>query len=291
MIFLFLFSFILCAALSYIILYVTTKYFNIRNPSDRDIHSSPIPRYGGIAIFLSVLLTDLIFTQIKIFQSPDELIFCSSVFLLGLLDDVFDLKAIHKLIAQIILAGYLALSLSLQITFIPFIFTYFFTIFWILWILNGINFIDGMDGLSSGVTSIILFGLLFITGEYEISLSICVIVFVLLGFMIINGNPAKMFMGDSGSLFLGSIISIYSIRVIDSVSSLILVLLVLFVPLFDILWVVILRLREGKPIMSADNKHIHHRINERVKCQRTSVTIIYGLMIIFTLIAYLLHDL
>lgn len=259
-------------------------------PKDsRRIHKEPIPRLGGLAIFGAFLIALLIYIPITR-EIRGMLIGASVLILLGIVDDTKNLPAKVKLLVQIF-AAWIAVSNGIKVEWVSNPlggmlyagrFTSFLTIFWIVGITNTLNFIDGLDGLAAGVAAIASITLLVIANSLEYT----VIVFItaalaggILGFLPYNFNPAKIFMGDTGSMFLGYILACVSvIGAIKSAATLAFVIpvLALGLPIFDTAFAILRRYLNGAPIMEADRGHLHHRLLDLGMSQRQAVVILYG---------------
>ena len=275
-------------------------------PKDnRRMHKVPIPRLGGLAIFLAFLLSALIFADIDR-QLQGILLGAVIIVVLGALDDVLALKALPKLIVQIIAAG-VAVYHGCVIQFIsnPNVFssaTYLnlgwlsvpITIIWIVAITNAVNFIDGLDGLAVGVSSISAAALIVIAlmvAETNIAIILCALFGACLGFIPYNMNPAKIFMGDSGSTFLGYILATLSITGLFKMYAIIsfaVPFLILGLPIFDICFAFLRRIAHGQSPMQADRGHVHHRLIDMGFTQKQAVAIAYMLTAILGLAAVVL---
>lgn len=280
----------------------------------RKIHTGNIPRIGGMGIAFSFASTIII---IKFFQtsfSPDITGFIPvSVFwavvlgsiiinLIGLLDDFSNLRPLYKLIGQFAAAIVVVISGRYFSEFyIPFfditielgIFSYFLTIIWIVGITNAINLIDGMDGLSGGVTSIIIFFMAF-SALISNNLTQSMLLFMLFGsvisFVIFNFPPAKLFMGDSGSLFLGFFLAcmpLYTFTKELSAYSLILSISFLLIPIIDTLSAIIRRKIRGVPFHSPDMDHIHHKLLKIGLSTKKVLLVFYFFTIIFSFVPFI----
>lgn len=273
-------------------------------PNSRKVHKEPIPLLGGLAIYIGYILS------IWLWSDSNELNLIISItgFMvvgIGLLDDYYktrkkEFPALPKLIIQIIAALLLfALGIKIEaisslhseiINFTPGI-SLLVSLLWILGLMNMINFLDGLDGLASGISLIsatTLFLIAFIKGQESIALLLVILMGVNLGFLKYNFYPAKIFMGDSGSLFLGLILAIISIEGALKSATLLSIMMVVFalgVPFFDTVIVLINRWKNKKPLYIADQTHAHHRLLNRGFNQKQAVTIIYVISIIFSLIS------
>ena len=274
---------------------------------DRRMHTIPIPRMGGLAIFLAFFIATLLFC--KEINRPLQSILLGSVIIviLGVFDDIYALRALFKLIIQILAACVVVFYGGCRIQYITNPFwtsaASFFdlgawavplTIVWIVAITNAVNFIDGLDGLACGVSCISAANLLVIAllvSEPNIAILMAAITGACIGFVPYNFNPAKIFMGDTGSTFLGFVLACVSIQGLFkfyAVVSFAVPFLLLGVPIFDICFAVIRRVAHGKNPMAADRGHIHHRLIDMGFSQKQSVAIAYVLTAILGLAAVLL---
>ncbi len=266
------------------------KFGAIDVPRDnRRMHKVPIPRLGGLAIFAAYIVTTAIFCK----STPTLWtlwIGGTGIVILGALDDIFKLKPIIKLVSQIAIA-FVPVAFGLGIEFVNVFgnmvvlgnFSIPVTILWIVGLTNAINLIDGLDGLSCGVSAICSISLLLVaitsSDAYSAMLT-TVLVGSCLGFLPFNSNPAKIFMGDTGALFLGYTLSILSIQGLFKVHAIISFLIPLSVfglPLFDTAFAIIRRLIHKKSPFAADRGHIHHRLMDMGFNQKQSVFILYAI--------------
>ncbi|MCH5166863.1 MAG: undecaprenyl/decaprenyl-phosphate alpha-N-acetylglucosaminyl 1-phosphate transferase [Erysipelotrichales bacterium] len=272
----------------------------------RKVHHTIMPRLGGLAIFLAFLIGYMIFAP-KTTQMLSVLIGGFIIILVGMCDDIHTLKPIYKLIGQIVAACivvfYGNITLNDMIVFgIHFkfgIFAYPLAVFFVVAIINAINFADGLDGLAAG-TSTIYFITIAIIGYIMnrlggLDVILCLIMAgSCLGFLVYNFEPASIFMGDIGSMFLGFIISIIALLGFKTatITSLIIPLLLLFEPILDTILAMLRRLMNGKSMSSADREHLHHQLLKGTKSIRKSVLIMYGINILFASVSifYTLGD-
>lgn len=262
----------------------------------RRIHKKPIPRIGGLAIYLSFLITTLLFCE----MSKMLVTIWIGGFVLvgvGILDDVFRLNAWIKLLVQIAVAVFAVINGS-RIEFVNIAgyiplgaFSIPISIMWIVGLTNAINFIDGLDGLACGVSAISSFSLLLVVllqGDTVTAL-ICTILFgSCMGFLPFNSTPARIFMGDTGALFLGftlSILSINGVFKVHAVLAFIVPLVMFALPIFDTLFAVVRRMAAGKSPFSPDRGHIHHRLIDIGFSQKESVRILYSICGILGLVS------
>jgi len=278
----------------------------------RDVHLEPTPRWGGLAMWLSMALTLVIVNYLplvhKSFGSEATGIFLSGTFilLLGLLDDRFDLDPITKFAGQALAAGIL-LIYGVQILWLPIngITTLptnigqLLTILFVMVVINAINFVDGLDGLATGIVMICAasffafsYLLAVINGLNRAgapSLITAVVIGLCLGFLPHNFHPAQIFMGDSGAMFLGLMVSASAITLTGQVdasaiteengSSALLPLLlpftVLAIPLLDFAMAILRRVKAGRSPFAADREHLHHRIMRFGLTQQRTTIVLY----------------
>ena len=227
----------------------------------------------------------------------------------GIIDDIKEIKPLVKLAGQL-LAAIVAVGFGIRIQEIslPFLgapeigetLSIIITICWIVGITNAINLIDGLDGLSSGISVISSISLLIIfilNGSSTLSiLLITALAGALVGFLPFNFSPAKTFIGDSGSNFLGyclAVISILGVAKTYTAMVIVIPIIVLAVPIFDTLWAIVRRLKKGKSlkaIVSADNGHLHHKLVQRGFSPKQSVLILYGISATFGIFAVILFE-
>ncbi|MBR7034060.1 MAG: undecaprenyl/decaprenyl-phosphate alpha-N-acetylglucosaminyl 1-phosphate transferase [Clostridia bacterium] len=269
---------------------------------DRRMHSKPIPRIGGLAIYLSFCLTCLFFCS---FNQELIVLLAGGLLMvtLGVFDDVFRLPALLKFICQIAIGIATALGgikidqimiggnyVSLGVFSIP------LTVFWIVGLSNAINLIDGLDGLSCGISTISamsMLGVVLLQGETSYAVLTVILIGACFGFLPFNRNPAKIFMGDTGSLFLGYTLSVISILGTFKMHAAISVLVPLFifaVPLTDTAFAFIRRILSGKSPFAPDRGHFHHRLVDMGFTQKETVKILYSICGIFGLVALFMCD-
>lgn len=272
---------------------------------ERRMHKVPIPRLGGLAIFIAFLFTVIIFADIDR-QMQGILLGAIMIVILGVLDDIMTLNALPKFLVQIAAAG-VAVYHGCTIQFIsnPNVFSNVsyvnlnwlsipVTIIWIVAITNAVNFIDGLDGLAVGVSAISTASLLIIAlmvGELNIALILAALLGSCVGFIPYNKNPAKIFMGDTGATFLGFILATLSVQGLFKLYAIIsfaVPFLVLGIPIFDICFAFLRRIAKGQNPMVADRGHVHHRLIDMGFSQKQAVAISYMLTAILGLAAVLL---
>ncbi len=258
---------------------------------DRRVHKNPIPRLGGIAIFggffiMSVLLVPLSREMIGFLTASAIMV------TMGIIDDTREIKAKTKLFIQIACALIVFVS-GVRIEFLtnPFdkdtgmiylgMFALPLTVFWIVGITNTVNLIDGLDGLAAGISAISAITLslvAYMSSDMTHTILLVALAGGAIGFLPFNFNPAKIFMGDTGSLFLGFALSVISIEAaIKSAATLAVVvpILALGIPIFDTTFAIIRRANAGRPIMEADKGHLHHRLLSKGLSQKQTVITLY----------------
>lgn len=272
----------------------------IDKPNERKVHNKIMPRLGGLAIFVSFLIGCFIFLP-NVFITWSILLGGILIALLGFLDDLKGLPAKVKFVGQIIAALVPIIGgIRIEYVMIPngdFIeFGWLaipITIFWIVAITNAINLIDGLDGLAAGVSSIALITISVLAmtlGNPLTPLLGFILLGSTLGFLIFNFNPAKIFMGDTGSLFLGYMISVLSIVGLAksaAIFSLIIPMIILAVPIMDTTFAIVRRMVQRKPLMAPDKFHLHHCLIRLGFTHKQSVILIYLLSGLFSLAAIL----
>ena len=266
-------------------------------PNNRKVHQTTMPRLGGLAIFVSYLIGFLILMPESPYKYP-ILIGSFVIILTGFIDDMFEIAARWKLLGQIIAALIVILN-GVDIDFInlPFggqiefgVLTIPLTIIWIVGITNAINLIDGLDGLAAGVSSIALItisGMAIIMGNGFVVAMGFILIGSTLGFLIYNFHPAKIFMGDTGALFLGYMIGVLSLLGFKNVAviSFIVPIIILGVPISDTFFAIIRRLVHKKPLGAPDKSHLHHCLLNLGYGHKTTVLIIYGISALFGVVA------
>lgn len=303
-----LFAFILALAISFActpaVRMLAIKIKAVDVPKDnRRMHKVPIPRMGGLAIFAGFLVSVLFFVPLGT-EFRSILIGALILVVLGIIDDIVALKPKTKFAGQIIAALIPALSgVSIHGIVNPFvpgqystlgIFSIPFTVIWIVGITNAVNFIDGLDGLACGVSAIAtvtMFIIAVLFGETYIALMMAALAGACLGFLPYNMNPAKIFMGDTGSMFLGYILATVSIQGLFkfyAVISFAVPFILLGLPIFDTGFAIVRRLLKGQSPLQADRGHVHHRLIDLGFDQKQSVAILYTFSALMGLTAVIL---
>jgi len=311
-----LISAVVSFAASQVMLWLSHKYKIYPGIRERDVHTTPTPRLGGVAIVLGVGAAFALATVLpafdRVFVNPLPVIGMSIAIVLmavvGILDDLFDIDWLTKLGAQLIAAGVMAWS-GIQIVSLPFggiillspTMSLVLTVFAVVLVMNAVNFIDGLDGLVAGVS--LIAGTVFFIYSYILAIgpgqqnyfnlatlltaSLCG---ALIGFLPVNAYPAKMFMGDSGALVIGLIMAGSTISVTGQVDPgtadpkqfipafipLLIPLAVLLIPLLDFGMAVTRRLLNGQSPFTADRKHLHHRLLDMGHSHLRAVLVLYA---------------
>ena len=275
-------------------------------PNERKVHKKPMPVMGGLMIYLGFLFGYMLFAP----QSTQMLAILIASFIVvitGILDVIKPLRAREKLVGQVVAALIIVFYGKILLNDISF-FGYYFdfgwlaypiTIVFIVAVMNCINLIDGLDGLADGISMIffITIGVLaFIMhnlGSLEITIAF-IMIGACLGFLIFNFNPAKIFMGEIGSMFLGFMIAVVCLLGFKAVTltSLVVPMLILAIPILDTLFAILRRIIHHKPIYEADRQHLHHQLLNKKFSQKTTVLIIYAVSILFSSasVFYVLKD-
>ena len=275
-------------------------------PDARKVHARPIPRIGGIGIyaaFMVSILVQLLFVDLTpeyMMSLIGLMVGGTIVVAIGIIDDYCDLPAKVKLLGQIIAAAVLVVAFDVRIDFITdplgdFIYLEWFaiptTIFWVVGLTNTVNLIDGLDGLAAGVSSIAAITIFLVAMEEGIpfvAMLTAALAGAAVGFLYYNFNPARIFMGDTGSMFLGFMLA--GISVVGAVKSaatiaLIVPILALGLPILDTTFAIVRRARNHRPIFKPDKGHLHHRLLAHGFTQKQAVLLMYVVSGLFGLCA------
>ncbi|MDR0889169.1 MAG: undecaprenyl/decaprenyl-phosphate alpha-N-acetylglucosaminyl 1-phosphate transferase [Oscillospiraceae bacterium] len=298
------FSLLCAAVLAYaitpVVKMLAVKIGAVDVPKDtRRMHKTPIPRMGGMAIFIAFMVSVLLFVDIDR-EIQGILLGSVLIAILGVLDDIKALHAMVKFGVQILAAIIVVLhgcriEHFMGLSF-PTWLSYPVSVLWIVALTNAVNFIDGLDGLAAGVSAISAGTMLVVAllvPEITSAVMLAAIVGACIGFIPYNFNPAKIFMGDTGSTFLGFIlssISIYGMFKLYSVISFAVPFLVLGLPIFDICFAIVRRVSKGQSPMHADRGHVHHRLIDLGFSQKQAVAIAYMLTAILGMSAVVLTN-
>lgn len=287
-------STIISAVSTPIVKKIAIKYGVVSIPKDnRRIHKKTMPLLGGMAIYISFIVT--LFLSKGFDLKPEDMGLILGATLIeieGVLDDKFELRPLYKLMFQVCAAICLIIfGIKINAITNPFLRyeSYFsiswlsipFTILWVVGITNAINFIDGLDGLAAGlslISAITIFVVAVMNSRAEAALLTAILSGAILGFLPYNFNPAKIFMGETGSALLGFLLAAISIQgAIKSAAAFAIVvpILALALPIYDTLFAIIRRKINGKPISQADKGHLHHRLLDMGLTQKQAVLIMY----------------
>lgn len=318
--------------LAFIVSFMATPYtIKIANkigavdiPKDkRRMHTKKMPKFGGPAVILGFLVSMIYLIVIMSIEGSLDLfneqeygkkllgvlLGIVVIFITGVIDDIKTLKPWQELIGQTI-AAIIVVSFGIRIEHldIPFLyqvgltdaFSTIITVLWIIGVTNAINLIDGLDGLSSGISLISCISLLIIFLMNNSPMVATVIVTAmsgaLVGFLPFNFSPAKTFIGDTGSNFLGfmlAVVSILGVAKTYTAAVIVLPVIVLGLPIFDVIFAIVRRLAKGKSIKAVfkpDKGHLHHRLVEKGFTQKQAVLILYGLSASLGMFAIILFD-
>ena len=310
MIFAFIVSFAFTFATTPLVRRFAFKIGAIDIPKDnRRMHKKPTPRIGGLAIIFGFTVATLCFAQPSR-QLYGTLAGAAIIAVMGVIDDCKNLPAKLKFVIQIIAALVVVFAGDIKIDVftnpnflsdnpywvLPEWLSVTLTVIWIVFITNAVNFIDGLDGLAAGVSAIMSISLVFISirvGEYSIAILGIALMGSCFGFLPFNFNPAKIFMGDTASTFLGFMLATLSIQGVFksyAVISFAVPLLILGLPLFDALFAMIRRILRGQSPMTADRGHLHHRLVDMGFSQKQTVFILYAISGVLGITAVLLAE-
>jgi UDP-GlcNAc:undecaprenyl-phosphate GlcNAc-1-phosphate transferase len=312
----YLVTLLISAALCYLITPIVraqaVRFGAVAGIRERDIHITPTARWGGVAMWAAMALTFLIVSNLPLVgksighEAQGIFLAATAIVLLGMADDRFELDALTKLAGQVFTAGILLLY-GIQILWLPIngVITLppsigqLLTVLIVLVVINAVNFIDGLDGLAAGVVAIS--GVAFFAFAYLLavdygfsragapSLVTAVLIGICLGFLPHNLSPAKIFMGDSGSMLLGLLLSVAAItltgqvdpnaisaeKLVPTLLPLLLPFAVLAIPFLDLVLAVMRRVKAGKSPFAPDNLHLHHRLLSAGNTTGQTILILY----------------
>lgn len=276
-------------------------------PKDnRRMHSRPIPRLGGLAIFFGFMVAVLLLTPVRGSEMIGILLGAVCIVGLGVVDDMVALSPKTKLLGQLLAAG-IAVAGGLRIqyiaNFLPFLYEDYIsfgvfaipiTVLWIVGITNAVNLIDGLDGLAVGVSSIAsicMVVIALIASDANLAMVMLALTGACLGFLPYNFNPAKIFMGDTGAMFLGYLLatmSVHGLFKFYALLSFFIPFVLLALPIFDTAYAIIRRLAQGRSPFSPDRGHLHHKLIDMGFSQKQSVAILYTLSAVLGVCAVLI---
>lgn len=304
----FCFSYFLCLFLMPLVKNIGYKFRILDIPDSRKINKNYLIRTGGLGIILTFLFSLILISLYEgNFYFLNNPIFYGPILfgIIGLLDDISNLSIKNKLFWQILISIFLFyrglnfgnLYNASEYFFFQEIlknFDLIFTIVWIVGITNAINWTDGLDGLAAGISIIFSLSLMTIS-LYQNDPNLVIYLIILIGsciaFLKINFYPAKIIMGDNGSYFLGSFLSIASISVLvdnTSPATTLIPFLILFIPITDMSLVIIRRITSGKSPFLPDKTHLHHKLLVKLKSHRKAVLVIYFLCLISSILGLIL---
>lgn len=297
----FILPMILAFLLSFLLTPVAKKfaYFvgAIDVPKDnRRVHTKPIPRMGGLAIYISFIICMFLFSTIDLDKRIGIFLGSSLLVIMGMIDDVKPLRASLKLLIQLI-AALILIKFGFKVQFLTNFFDnsqYIFltqlsipiTVIWIIGITNTVNLVDGLDGLATGIAiiaAVTLAYVAYVNGNISVSILTLILAGASLGFLPYNFNPASIFMGDTGAYFLGFVLAAISIEgTLKGTTALTLIVpvLALGLPIFDTTFAIIRRALRNKPIFEADKGHFHHRLLHIGLGQKRAVLTLYLISIL-----------
>lgn len=270
----------------------------VDRPDERKVHSRTMPRLGGVAIFCAFMISLLVFARPS-GQMLGLAIGGCIIFIVGVVDDIYQISPWVKLLGQSV-AAVAAMYCGVMVHFVnnPFdgllVLGYLslpLTFLWIVGVTNAVNLIDGLDGLAAGVSGIAAgtMGVIaLIQGQTGVALVAMLLVAAIAGFVPFNFYPARTFMGDGGSNFLGFCLSCLAILGTAkgvALVSLIVPIVILGIPIFDTFFAIIRRINKGTPIFMPDKDHLHHRLMALGLSHRRSVLTIYAISGFFALVA------
>ena len=290
-------SFCLALLLTPLVRSLARRYGFIAKPKTDRWHKKPTAMLGGFAIWLSVVITSFTFSQ-QTTYGTEILLASTFLFLVGLIDDIIHIKPYQKLIGQILGSAFVVYyGLTLPWTG-SVLLNMALAIFWLIGITNAINLLDNMDGLASGI-AIVAAGFLSLsfvnTGQYTEALIMLIFAGALLGFLFYNSNPASIFMGDCGSMFVGfflassALINVSGGRSRSLLPVLAVPILVLFIPIFDTTFVTVLRKLSGRAASQGGRDHTSHRLVALGMSERHAVWMLYGFAALSGLLAILVQ--
>jgi UDP-GlcNAc:undecaprenyl-phosphate GlcNAc-1-phosphate transferase len=292
-------SIILSLIVTYLVRELAHRFGYVAKPKADRWHKRPTAMMGGVAIFIVTILLSIIFVpQTK--SSAVILVSSSILFLVGLIDDILHIKPYQKLFGQIIGVS-IIIGSGLVFPFTDYTLVNIgITVFWLIGITNAVNLLDNMDGLAGGISAIAAFALVIgfqADGQTTEALLVAIFIGALVGFLVYNFNPASIFMGDCGSMFIGFFLASTVLlsqtggRSRSVLSVLAVPALILFVPIFDTTFVTILRKIWGRAVSQGGRDHTSHRLVALGLSERTAVLMLYGLALAAGCLSLLVREL
>lgn len=275
----------------------------VDKPDARKVHTRIMPRLGGVAIYLAFLLA--VVCSLPVTRDVLGILLGGTwIVFVGILDDKYSLPAKVKLLGQI-LAACILVSFDVRIEWLNnpfggyFYLEYFsipFTIFWVISFINVVNLIDGLDGLAAGVSGIASITVLLVAvhqGFFPVATLTAALAGGIIGFIHYNFNPATIFMGDTGSMFIGYMLAAISVfGAVKSAATIALIVpaIALGLPIMDTAFAILRRYSNGKPIFQPDKGHLHHRLLAMGLTQKQAVLLMYAISIVLCLAAFVLAE-
>ncbi len=290
----FLLSFSLAILITPIVKRIAILKGCIAKPREDRWNKNPTALFGGVAIFISFIIPYAIFVKFSIGSLGIMLAGCL-IFGVGIFDDIARLKPYTKLLSQIVVAA-LLVNFGIKMNIIPYpLISIPITILWVVAIMNSFNLLDNMDGLAGGIgaiVGIILFIFSFLNGNFEVGLPALILAGSLLGFLRYNFNPAQIFMGDSGSMFIGFMLGAITLQgswkeSAHLVMVLLIPILILAVPIFDTMFVALMRSVNSRKVFQGGKDHISHRMVVLGLSEKKTVASLYFISIVFGAISIL----
>lgn len=295
---LYIYGFLMSMVLAYLVtpfvMKLAWKVGAIDMPGDaRRVHKKPMPRLGGLAIYIAFIVAGLATLPFRQASVKGMFLGATVIVVVGIIDDIYNLPAKAKLLGQIAAAVILVIyGIKVQLITNPLGGMFILgklaipaTLFWVVGITNTLNFIDGLDGLAAGVAAIAAFTMMLVNLSLEQTngaLVMALLAGAAIGFLPYNFNPAKIFMGDTGAMFLGFVLAAQAIEgAVKSATAIALIvpILTLGLPIFDTAYAIFRRFVNGKPLMQADKGHVHHRLLAIGLSQKQAVLYMYVISI------------
>jgi len=304
------FSFIISQLIIPFVRKLAIKYKVLDIPDRVKIHPVPVPKLGGIALYISFVFTTItgfflnpVFVRKYYSDLTVIFIFSTLILILGIISDIKNLSALKKIIFEIVIITLFVYFLNSKIVIIknPFftlklsyVSSFILTALWIFVVINSLNLVDGLDGLACGISFIVCVGMFIVALQF----SKIILAFIylglagsILGFNRYNGYPAKIFLGDSGIMFVGFMVATLSILAeakSATIASMMIPLIMLGIPVYDALLTVYRRSKLRRSIIESDTEHLHHRILKSGYSPKETVYFLYGLSILLAVLAFLI---
>jgi UDP-GlcNAc:undecaprenyl-phosphate GlcNAc-1-phosphate transferase len=287
------FAFVLCLVITPWVIRLAQRLGAVDEPDQRKVHALPMPRLGGLAVYLGFVATVLI-TQPLTLPLLGLVLGATLIVLLGVWDDVRRISPRLKLAGQILAAATL-IPFGIHVEFLtnPFggiiylgLWGIPLTVFWVVAVTNAVNLIDGLDGLAAGtalIASLTLAVVAFTLGNVPVVAVTLILAGAILGFLRYNFHPARVFLGDTGSMFLGFALATLAIMGLTkgaTALSVIIPIMILGIPLTDTVFAILRRYRNKKPIFYPDKEHLHHRLLGAGLTHRGTVLVLYGVNLV-----------